>query len=49
MDATSDILLAMDQKLTALGPQGDADLLERVRGRLREMGIPPSGAAVSAQ
>ena len=49
VDATSDILLAMDQKLTALGPQGDADLLERVRERLKEMGISPSGEAVSAQ
>lgn len=47
VDATSDILLAMDQKLTALGPKGDAELLERVRERLTEMGISPSGAAVS--
>ncbi|WP_408872269.1 tetratricopeptide repeat protein [Gluconobacter roseus] len=45
VDATSDILLAMDQKLTALGPTGDAELLEQVRGRLTEMGISPSGAA----
>lgn len=47
VDATSDILLAMDQKLTVLGPQGDAALLERVRERLKGMGISPSGGGVS--
>lgn len=47
VDATSDILLAMSQKLTVLGTKGDAELLEQVRGRLTEMGISPSGEAVS--
>ncbi|EHH67042.1 tetratricopeptide repeat protein [Gluconobacter morbifer] len=39
VDATSDILLAMDRTLTALGPRGDAALLETVHARLAEMGI----------
>ncbi|MFT8808714.1 tetratricopeptide repeat protein [Gluconobacter sp.] len=47
VDATSDILLAMDQKLTALGPKGDVELLERVHGRLKEMKISPSGAVAA--
>lgn len=40
VDATSDILLAMAQRLAALGEQGDDALLHRVRIRLGEMGIP---------
>lgn len=38
VDATSDILLAMQTHLAALGQQGDPELLEQVRERLARLG-----------
>ena len=40
VDATSDILLAMNQKLALLGKNRDTALEDRVQLRLRELGIP---------
>lgn len=39
-EATSDVLLAMERSLHALGPDGDAALLSQVRDRLDALGIP---------
>ncbi|NHN83253.1 sel1 repeat family protein [Acetobacter musti] len=43
VEATSDILLAMERSLMRLGTGGDAGLLARVRERLAEMGIAAQG------
>lgn len=45
VDATSDILLAMDRSLERLGADGDDVLRARVRERLMEMGIDVPGDA----
>lgn len=42
VDATSDILLAMNKKLALLGTKRDHVLETRVQNRLKEMGVPLS-------
>ena len=45
VEATSDILLAMDRTLSRLGPKADSALLAKVRSRLDQLGITaPAGA-----